>query len=109
MLLLFLFFSISNSETISCHSSKGSFQIQLYPEWSPIGAERFLNLVRDEFFTDIAIFRGVENFLIQFGISDNPQKKHWHHETIQDDLNLHVRFKKYFLSFAGAILFYLKC
>jgi hypothetical protein len=38
-------------------------------------ADRFLALVKDGFFTDIAFFRCVKRFLTQFGISDNPKMK----------------------------------
>jgi cyclophilin family peptidyl-prolyl cis-trans isomerase len=42
----------------------------------------------------------VSEFLIQFGISDQPTKKHWHHENILDDPpNKPIR--KHYVSYAG--------
>jgi hypothetical protein len=71
-----------------CQTTKGSFEIEVYRDWSPNGADRFIDLVNDGFYTDIAMYRSVEGFLTQFGISDNPEQAHWHDETIEDDPNL---------------------
>ena len=35
------------------------------------------------------------------GISDNPDKVHWHRESILDDPNLGMGIKKHYVSFAG--------
>jgi peptidyl-prolyl cis-trans isomerase A (cyclophilin A) len=86
---------------VECSTSKGPLKIEIYREWSPLGADRFLELVKDQFFTNIGLFRCVHNFLVQFGISEDPAKKHWHGESIKDDPNLHKRIKKHFLSYAG--------
>lgn len=73
----------------------------MFREWAPRGADRFLELVKDGFYTDIAFFRCVEGFLTQFGISDNPSLKHWHNNDILDDENLHLGISKNVISFAG--------
>lgn len=86
---------------VACTTTKGPLLIEIYRDWSPLGADRFLDLVKDNFFTDIAFFRCVKRFLTQFGISDVPSKKHWHREEIPDDPNLHLGIKKNYLSFAG--------
>lgn len=49
--------------------------LDIYRDWSPLGTDRFMELVHDNFFTNIALFRCVEHFLTQFGISDIPEKK----------------------------------
>jgi peptidyl-prolyl cis-trans isomerase A (cyclophilin A) len=51
-------------------------------------------------FSDIALYRSVSKFLTQFGVSDNPEKKHWHNELILDDPKGEPILKHY-LSFAG--------
>jgi len=61
--------------TVECTTTKGSIEIEIYIEWAPHGAARFLDLVYEGFFTDIAMFRTVDKFLSQFGISDNPKFK----------------------------------
>ena len=86
---------------VRCETTKGPLTIEVYSEWSPLGAERFLTLVADEFYTNIALYRCVERFLVQFGISDNPIKKHWHEDTIADDFNMHKGIHKNDISFAG--------
>lgn len=86
---------------VSCSTTKGTIIIEIYEDWAPLGAEHFLTLIRDGFFTDIALYRSVPGFLTQFGISDNPQMKHWHHKTIKDDPNLHKGIRKHYISYAG--------
>ena len=61
---------------VACLTTKGEILIEVYPDWAPRGAARFLDLVRAGFFTDIAMFRTVEGFLSQFGISDKPKFKY---------------------------------
>lgn len=70
---------------VHCETTKGPLEITVHPSWAPIGAWHFLELVQDEFYTDIGFFRCVKRFLTQFGISADPQKKHWHHQNLQDD------------------------
>ena len=89
------------SAKVEFRTTAGNLIINVYKTWAPIGAERFLELVHDGFYTDIAFFRCVEGFLTQFGLTDNPEKKHWHYEEIEDDPNLHMGIQKNYLSFAG--------
>lgn len=49
---------------------------------------------------DIALYRSVPNFLTQFGITDNPEKKHWQREEIPDD-PLNKPILKHYVSYAG--------
>ena len=86
---------------VQCFTTKGPLSIEVYRDWAPLGADRFLELVKDNFFTDIAFFRCVNRFLTQFGISDNPEKKHWHRQSIKDDPNKGLGIKKHYVSFAG--------
>jgi cyclophilin family peptidyl-prolyl cis-trans isomerase len=86
---------------VKCMTTKGPLVIEVYRDWAPLGADRFLELVKDDFFTDIAFFRCVKRFLTQFGISDVQSKKHWHREEIPDDPNLNIGIKKNYLSYAG--------
>lgn len=63
---------------VSCETTQGLIRIEVYKDWAPLGAQRFLDLVQDGFFTDIALYRCVKRFLVQFGITEDPTKKHWH-------------------------------
>jgi cyclophilin family peptidyl-prolyl cis-trans isomerase len=101
---LFCLFSAVISEKlplVDCETSKGPLRIEVHRDWAPLGADRFVELVQDDFFTDIAFFRCVKRFLTQFGISDNPDKKHWHNKNIPDDPNLNLGIQKNYVSFAG--------
>lgn len=86
---------------VSCETTKGNLLIDVHSDWAPLGAERFVALVKDGFYTDIAFFRCVKKFLTQFGISVNPQMFHWHEDNIPDDPNLHMGIQKNYVSFAG--------
>ena len=53
---------------------------------APLGADRFYALVKDGFYQDSAIFRVVPKFVLQFGISGNPENNNkWLHNNILDD------------------------
>lgn len=67
-------------------TTKGEFVIEVHREWAPLGADRFYNLVRNGFFTDVAFFRAIPGFMAQFGISGNPKiAAAWQHANIKDD------------------------
>ncbi len=67
-------------------TTKGSFEITVHREWSPLGADRFYNLVKIGYFQDIAFFRAVEGFMVQFGIHGDPAvNKVWQSANIKDD------------------------
>jgi cyclophilin family peptidyl-prolyl cis-trans isomerase len=86
---------------VECKTTQGYIAMDIHRDWSPRGADRFLELVRDGFYTDIALYRAVEGFLVQFGISDKPEYQHWHEDNIPDDKNLNLGIKKNYISFAG--------
>jgi cyclophilin family peptidyl-prolyl cis-trans isomerase len=90
---------------VHCSTTKGTFTVEVHPEWAPLGAPHFLELVADNFFTDIALFRCVPKFLAQFGISADSSKKHWHNKVIRDDAHgdeVTHGLKKYQVSYAGS-------
>lgn len=86
---------------VEFETTRGNFTVEVDPILSPLGANRFLELVKDKFFNNTPIYRIVPAFLMQFGISLDDSKKHWHNETIQDDPHINVRVSKYSLCFAG--------
>jgi cyclophilin family peptidyl-prolyl cis-trans isomerase len=86
---------------VACQTTKGPLLIEVYPDWAPIGARRFLELVLDGFYTNIAFFRCVKGFLTQFGISERPEMQHWHRANIPDDPNIQLGIKKHYISYAG--------
>ena len=67
-------------------TSKGSFVAEINREWSPNGADHFYHMVTKGYFNDIVIFRGVKNFMFQFGIHPDPAvNKVWAENNIKDD------------------------
>lgn len=91
---------------MECDSTKGKFVLEIYRDWSPIGVDRFMALVRDDFFTDQPLYRAVDDFLIQFGVSGDPkvQQKWRKAGTIKDDPppnGKKIPFQRGFLSYAG--------
>ena len=67
-------------------TTQGSFIVNIKRDWAPKGVDRFYNLVKLGFFTDIAFFRVVSNFMAQFGVSGNPQvSAAWAGANLKDD------------------------
>ncbi len=57
---------------VTFKTTKGDITIEIKKEWSPLGADRFYNLVKMGYFKDIAFFRVVPGFMAQFGIHGDP-------------------------------------
>lgn len=67
-------------------TTKGKFTIEVTRSLSPNGADRFYNLVRSGYFTDVAFFRVIPGFMCQFGIHGDPDiSAKWRESSIQDD------------------------
>ncbi len=67
-------------------TTQGEFVVEVHRDWSPLGADRFYNLVRHGFFTNAHFFRVVSGFVVQFGLNANPAvNKVWREARIQDD------------------------
>ncbi len=67
-------------------TTKGDFTIECTRAWAPNGVDRFYNLVKAGYFTDIAMFRAIAGFMVQFGIHGNPDiSAAWRDAKIQDD------------------------
>jgi len=71
---------------VSFVTTKGPFVIEVHRDWSPLGADRFYNLVKNGFFNNGHFFRVVPDFVVQFGLSPSPAvNKVWQDAEIQDD------------------------
>lgn len=67
-------------------TTKGDFTLQVSRALSPNGVDRFYNLVKAGYFTDIAFFRVIPGFMGQFGIHGDPViSAAWRGANIQDD------------------------
>ena len=67
-------------------TTKGKFTVEITRSLAPNGADRFYNLVKSGYFTDIAFFRVVPGFMVQFGIHGDPAvSAKWREANIADD------------------------
>jgi len=83
-------------------TTKGDVVVQVTRAWSPLGADRFYNLVKNGFYNGAGFFRIVPNFVVQFGISADPAvTKAWKTANIPDDPVTQSNHRGY-LSFATA-------
>jgi len=89
--------------TVTFKTTEGTFTVGVHRTWAPLAADRFYNLVKAHFFDDVAFFRVVPNFVVQFGISPYPAvSKAWEHATIPDDKYVGVSNGRGGVSFAAA-------
>jgi len=70
--------------TVKLDTSKGPIIMKVVPQWAPLGAERFLQLINDGYYSEIAIYRAVPKFLVQFGIVKDKART-GKYKKIQDD------------------------
>jgi len=63
-----------------------SFVVDIHRDWAPQGADRFYNLVKNNFFTGVRFYRVSPGFVVQFGVSPEPKiTQTWAGARIQDD------------------------
>ena len=67
-------------------TSKGHFTVEVHRNWAPKGADRFYDLVQNDFYDGARFFRVVPNFVVQWGINKDPVVQFkWRDKTITDD------------------------
>jgi peptidyl-prolyl cis-trans isomerase A (cyclophilin A) len=82
-------------------SSKGVFVIEVHRAWSPNGADRFYNLVKNGFYDETRFFRVVPDFMVQFGIHGDPAiAAPWQNSNVKDDSSTGHSNTKGMVSFA---------
>eukprot|EP00928_Gymnodinium_smaydae_P070509 TRINITY_DN54327_c0_g1_i1.p2 TRINITY_DN54327_c0_g1~~TRINITY_DN54327_c0_g1_i1.p2 ORF type:complete len:250 (-),score=56.74 TRINITY_DN54327_c0_g1_i1:62-709(-) len=60
--------------------------VRVHPEWAPLGAKRFRELVDSKVLDGARFFRVVKDFMVQFGIPGDPEvAATWRSRKIQDD------------------------
>ena len=85
-------------------TTKGDFVVEVTRKWSPLGADRFYNLVKNGYFDGVRFFRVVPNFVVQFGIHGDPSlAMKWLDSKIQDDPVVESN-KRGFLTYAKSAL-----
>ena len=64
----------------------GDFEIEAVRAWSPAAVDRLYQLIKNEFYSDMAIFRVVPGFVAQFGISnDSSLNVAWNSHPVIDE------------------------
>jgi peptidyl-prolyl cis-trans isomerase A (cyclophilin A) len=63
-----------------------TFVVDVHRDWSPMGADRFYNMVKNGFFTGTRFYRVSPGFVVQFGVNPDPKvTRAWAASTIKDD------------------------
>jgi len=71
---------------VRLETNKGNVDIEVTRAWAPIGADRFVNLVRHGYYNDNRLFRVAPGRWVQFGINGDPAvAKAWRTQTLKDD------------------------
>eukprot|EP00747_Dinoflagellata_sp_TGD_P213050 gnl/TRDRNA2_/TRDRNA2_86068_c0_seq2.p1 gnl/TRDRNA2_/TRDRNA2_86068_c0~~gnl/TRDRNA2_/TRDRNA2_86068_c0_seq2.p1 ORF type:complete len:315 (-),score=83.95 gnl/TRDRNA2_/TRDRNA2_86068_c0_seq2:143-1087(-) len=83
------------------HAKSGTVEIKVHPEWAPLGAARFKEILQaGNILNGARFFRVVPNFMIQFGIPPEAAvAKQWIFKHITDD-PVSVSNKRGLLTFA---------
>jgi len=67
-------------------TTKGPFVVEVTRAWAPRGADRFYGLVKAGYYDDVAFFRVIPGFMVQFGIHGDPRvNEAWRAARIPDD------------------------
>ena len=67
-------------------TSRGDFMIEVHPDWAPLGAERFRELVTVGYYDDARFHRVVHDFIVQWGLAGDPSvTERWWQSFIADD------------------------
>lgn len=91
-----------SSYQIHFETTQGPFVVEVNRDWAPHGADRLYNLVKAGYFTDIAFFRVLDEFMAQFGISGDPAVSvAWRSARIPDD-KVNQSNKRGYVTFATA-------
>jgi peptidyl-prolyl cis-trans isomerase A (cyclophilin A) len=67
-------------------TTAGDFVVEVERALAPLGADRFYNLVRNGYYDGVRFFRVVPGFVVQFGLSGDPEiSAAWRGARIEDD------------------------
>ena len=67
-------------------TTQGNFEILAKREWSPNAVDRLYQLLKHDYYNDVAIYRVVPNFVAQFGIhNDTLINNAWNKRGVEDE------------------------
>ena len=58
---------------VKMETTAGTFVIEVHREWAPHGADRFYNLVKIGYYSDVAFYRVIPGFMAQAGMNGDPK------------------------------------
>jgi cyclophilin family peptidyl-prolyl cis-trans isomerase len=71
---------------VRLETSKGRIDVEVTRAWAPLGADRFVSLVRTGYYDDVRFFRVTPGRWAQFGVNGDPAiAKAWRTRTMPDD------------------------
>jgi peptidyl-prolyl cis-trans isomerase A (cyclophilin A) len=77
---------VPDTVAVKLTTTKGDVIIDVHRDWAPVGADRFLELVKIGYYNDLAFFRVIRGFMAQVGISGKPElNAKWSMQRIKDD------------------------
>lgn len=74
-----------NAYRVTLDTSKGPVVIDVTREWSPLGADRFYQLVKSGYYDGARFFRIVPGFVVQIGLAGDPAATKKWREPIVDE------------------------
>lgn len=81
---------------VELKTSKGLVVLEIHPEWAPVGAKRFRELVDAEFYDECRFFRAVPGFVVQCGMNGDPLVNgQWKDKKLRDDPVLQTNRREY--------------
>lgn len=87
--------------SVRLRTTAGDCLIVVDRAYSPVGVDRFLDLVQEGFFTDMLLYRVIPGFLVQFGCAADPAvQARWQDARLPDEPN-RATFRGGTVSFAG--------
>lgn len=67
-------------------TTRGDFTIEVYRDWSPLGADRLYHLLKTSFYNDNYLFRVQRPYVVQFGIGDSKEVNYfWDKLPLKDE------------------------
>lgn len=66
--------NVPDTYKVKFETTKGDFVVEVQKSWAPLGAERFQELIKTDYYKDARFFRIVPGFVVQFGLPADPAK-----------------------------------
>ena len=71
---------------VRLETTRGNILLECFRDWSPLGADRFYELVTSGYYDNAALFRVRPKVFVQFGINGDPKTaQSWRSRAIADD------------------------